>query len=66
MAPIGFVSSEAKDKIKVADYDSTRSPSQCFTEQAQEIFSLPVSQFFSTKKLIMKPLYLLRGINTAG
>ena len=43
ITPIAYGSSEDEDKSKLADYECTRYPSQCKTEQTQGQFFLPVS-----------------------
>ena len=42
--PLGYSSLEAEDKLKLANYEFTISPSQLKTEQTQEQFFLSVSK----------------------
>ena len=56
---IGYISSEVKDKLKLADYESTKTFSQQKTEQIQELF-FPVYQLCSTQNRVW-PHFLCYG-----
>ena len=55
--PIGYGNSEAEDKLKLANYECTRSPSQLKTEQTQEGFFTCLSPLIY-KKQSLSPIYL--------